>query len=1039
MAALPSPTQVAGSHTAIYEAYYNQVDPNGQGRIEAMDAARFLKKSQLSDVILSKIWDMADPQSRGNLDKSGLFVALKLCALAQSGKDLNMSNLNLELPPPKMGDIPVIPQKTITNALLVITSINNGDWSINPAERAKYDLLFDSLQPSNGYISGNKVKGVLMDSKLPLDTLGKIWDLADMDKDGMLDRHEFVVAMHLVYKALEKYAIPSVLPPELMPPGKRKDIVMPKPKSPVPVGVASTISASPSPQPPPIPPLPNAMPNAMKSLTGLDAVKTTVQVQWVVSVEDQIAAEKLFLQADMDMDGFVSGLEIKDVFLQSGLPHTILAHIWSLCDTCQSGKLNKEQFAIAMWLIKQKLNGIDPPASLTPEMIPPSMRKAGETIVENNNISGYSNPELDMISKDIAELVRERQSMEQDIAQKEADIKIKNGEIKSLQSELDTLAATLKQLGNQKGEAQKRLNDLKAQVDKLRQQAEEQESVLRSQEEELNLKRQELEGLRQEEQQLEQQQNKNRDQLNELTKKLQDTQLEICQAKAKITHLQEQQRQMSDAIALYDSALAAGDVALVPDTNLRFIPEIEDIEYQATTKNADEVKEAKTDAFSDITVPNVLDGFGEQDPFATSEAKEAFNAPVSDPFGNAFSAQPSNEGFGSDPFTALDNSDTAAKQDPFDPFGNGKQTDKIPATATSNTKDPFGDDPFANLHAPPRPESPSPALPPKKAKQPPPRPAPPRPSQGPTGPLRAAPAPPTPSPTPDPFANANSDPFSAQQTMIDNNNVNSFTSSTGFADFANFDSKPEPMPNRTAPPPRTTNRSHVVLTQSTKLSDFTEDPFRDYRYEDPFNITDPFAEDETEDVNANKSSSGVNKTAAADPFGFETISAFSSKNASAKAFDSDFSNTFSLAKAKIEKNAITANNKFDADFGKAFATDNRNSRVIETDFSNAFANVKAKTVDLDEAFSAKGAKIVTKREPDVMKTKTAYNEEKLANDFNKIWNGNNVTNLSEEEQLAWAEKQSLKTEQERLKRKEKEDADLALAIELSRQGKTGNV
>lgn len=69
-----------------------------------------------------------------------------------------------------------------------------------------------------------------------------------------------------------------------------------------------------------------------------------------------------------------------------------------------------------------------------------------------------------MINKDIAELTRERHSMEQDIAQKEADIKIKNGEIKSLQSELDTLAATLKQLENQKGEAQKRLNDLKAQV-----------------------------------------------------------------------------------------------------------------------------------------------------------------------------------------------------------------------------------------------------------------------------------------------------------------------------------------------------------------------------------------------------------------------------------------------------------------------------------------------------------------------------------------------------------------------------------------------
>lgn len=71
--------------------------------------------------------------------------------------------------------------------------------------------------------------------------------------------------MHLVYKALEKYAIPSVLPPELMPPGKRKDIVN-KPKSPV-----RSIGASPSPQPPPIPPLPNTM--TAKTLSGLDDVK----------------------------------------------------------------------------------------------------------------------------------------------------------------------------------------------------------------------------------------------------------------------------------------------------------------------------------------------------------------------------------------------------------------------------------------------------------------------------------------------------------------------------------------------------------------------------------------------------------------------------------------------------------------------------------------------------------------------------------------------------------------------------------------------
>lgn len=40
----------------------------------------------------------------------------------------------------------------------------------------------------------------------------------------------------------------------------------------------------------------------------------------------------------------------------------------------QSGKLNNEQFALAMWFVARCLKGIEPPATLTPEMIPPSFR-----------------------------------------------------------------------------------------------------------------------------------------------------------------------------------------------------------------------------------------------------------------------------------------------------------------------------------------------------------------------------------------------------------------------------------------------------------------------------------------------------------------------------------------------------------------------------------------------------------------------------------------------------------------------------------------
>ena len=47
----------------------------------------------------------------------------------------------------------------------------------------------------------------------------------------------------------------------------------------------------------------------------------------------------------------------------------------ALADTRQIGKLSREQFALAMHLIQQKVGkGIDPPQSLTPDMIPPSER-----------------------------------------------------------------------------------------------------------------------------------------------------------------------------------------------------------------------------------------------------------------------------------------------------------------------------------------------------------------------------------------------------------------------------------------------------------------------------------------------------------------------------------------------------------------------------------------------------------------------------------------------------------------------------------------
>ena len=40
---------------------------------------------------------------------------------------------------------------------------------------------------------------VLLNSKLHVDVLGRVWDLSDIDKDGMLDKDEFAVVSKFLY------------------------------------------------------------------------------------------------------------------------------------------------------------------------------------------------------------------------------------------------------------------------------------------------------------------------------------------------------------------------------------------------------------------------------------------------------------------------------------------------------------------------------------------------------------------------------------------------------------------------------------------------------------------------------------------------------------------------------------------------------------------------------------------------------------------------------------------------------------------------
>ncbi|KAJ7308261.1 hypothetical protein JRQ81_008788 [Phrynocephalus forsythii] len=675
---------------SLYEAYYKQVDPAGTGRIGAGDAALFLKKSGLPDAILSKIWDLADPEGKGFLDKQGFFVALRLVACAQSGHDISLGSLGLALPPPKFHDS--------TSPLLMSSS--DPHWAVRVEERAKFDGIFESLLPVNGLLSGDKVKPVLMNSKLPLDVLGRVWDLSDIDKDGHLDRDEFAVAMHLVYRALEKEPVPSALPPPLIPPSKRK-------KGALFPGAVPVLPASPPPKEGLRATPSHGSVNSLNSTGSLSPKHSLKPAQpsahWVVPLSDKVRYDEIFLKTDLDLDGFVSGLEVKDIFMHSGLSQNVLAHIWALADTRQAGKLNKDQFALAMHLIQQKVShGIDPPQTLSGYLVPggpeiaafPEMRRDSASSAGSGEFTGVK--ELDDISQEIAQLQREKYSLEQEIREREGAIRQKTMEVQELQNDLDRDANALQELEAQKQDAQDRLDEMEQQKSKLRDmlsdvkqkcqeetqvivslktQIQSQESDLRSQEDDIIRAKGELSRLQQEETQLEQSIQAGKVQLETIIKSLKSTQEEINQARSKLALLQESHLEASQAVEHYNEALNGVHGGSM--TNLADLSEGGPPKDRAGFGALDDPFKNKALIFTSHGPELPPDPFHTEDPFKGADPFKG-----SDPFQNdPFAEQPpaASDPFGGDPFEEGHPFQASGPEDFF------KKTEK---------SDPFVSDPF---------------------------------------------------------------------------------------------------------------------------------------------------------------------------------------------------------------------------------------------------------------------------------------------------------------------------------------------------------
>ncbi|KIW42058.1 uncharacterized protein PV06_05643 [Exophiala oligosperma] len=106
----------------------------------------------------------------------------------------------------------------------------------------------------------------------------------------------------------------------------------------------------------------------------------SAKIPWAVTKDEKRIYDDLFRAWDGLGRGYISGDVAIEIMGQSGLERGDLESIWTLSDPNNKGRLNMDEFAVAMHLIYRKLNGYPVPNRLPPELVPPSTRNFNNSI-----------------------------------------------------------------------------------------------------------------------------------------------------------------------------------------------------------------------------------------------------------------------------------------------------------------------------------------------------------------------------------------------------------------------------------------------------------------------------------------------------------------------------------------------------------------------------------------------------------------------------------------------------------------------------------
>ncbi|KAJ3139972.1 Intersectin 1 (SH3 domain protein) [Geranomyces variabilis] len=305
---------------AGYERYFQQAGPSPSGQLAANAARTFLLQSNVPSEILARIWSLCATSNPTFLTFAEFCVAMHLTKLAKGGIAV----------PPQLPET-VVQQLTASNANLNRAAGlsqqggQSGGPSAIPGHLANGGLV--SMHSTGGSSYGSPAfLSPAHTGNTPMGAMG-------------------------APQSIQHRAAPSGAPSGR---NSRSSSF-----AGVPTGVTVMHGfAGPLVAQAPIAP----------SVTGTNR-------NWAIDAVEKAQYDRIFKVWDPQNSGYIDGERARNIFSQSGIPDGLLMHIWNLADIQKHGKLNPDEFAVAMHLTYRKLNGEDLPQTLPPELIPPSTRE----------------------------------------------------------------------------------------------------------------------------------------------------------------------------------------------------------------------------------------------------------------------------------------------------------------------------------------------------------------------------------------------------------------------------------------------------------------------------------------------------------------------------------------------------------------------------------------------------------------------------------------------------------------------------------------